>query len=60
MIATYYNTQIEIFDITGKCILSQTLLNTNSSINITSFAKGFYFLKIKTKETHYTILLMKE
>lgn len=54
------NTQIEIFDITGKCILSQTLLNTNSSINITSFAKGFYFLKIKTDDNLNTIPIIKK
>jgi len=53
------NTKIEMYDITGKCILSQTLLNENSKIDIADFTNGFYWLKIKTNENINTIPIIK-
>ena len=39
------NSQISIFDITGKLVKNMELAKTNFQIEISKFPKGFYFLK---------------
>lgn len=41
------NANINIFDITGKCITTRSILNqTETAIDITNFNKGIYFISV--------------
>jgi hypothetical protein len=42
--------QVEIFDLTGQMLHSQTI-NPNESIDVSSFANGVYFLRINQMQT---------
>lgn len=49
------NSQISIFDITGRLVKNMKLTNTKPQIEISKFPKGLYFLKIY-KDTAYKII----
>jgi hypothetical protein len=49
------DSQISIFDITGKLIKNMKLAKTNLKIEISKFPKGLYFLKIY-KDTAYKVI----
>ncbi|TCI84885.1 T9SS type A sorting domain-containing protein [Tenacibaculum sp. M341] len=40
------NTQISIFDVSGKVLLTKPLNKNNQQINISNFSKGIYFIKV--------------
>lgn len=44
------NGRITVYNVEGKEILQQVLINTKTYIDISSFAKGLYFIKLSTKE----------
>ncbi len=48
------NTTISIYDIQGKLILQQTIAQTQTVLNICSFAKGVYMVKV-SNEIHSMI-----
>jgi len=58
-ISNNQNTKIEMFDITGKCVLTETIINKNSKINMAYLANGFYWLKIKNNDHINTIPIIK-
>jgi len=49
----------EIFDITGKTLLSLKPSNSNFIIDISAFSAGVYFIKIATQETIFMKKLFK-
>ena len=54
-------TQISIFDITGKQRLSNTWKNTNPiNIETTDWQKGIYFIQIQTEESTITRKVIKQ
>lgn len=50
---------MELYNISGKCVLSQNIISQNSKINIAKFENGFYWLKIKTNENVKSIPIIK-
>jgi hypothetical protein len=42
----YVSGDLQIFDLTGRVVHQQTLLNQQSTINIQQFSKGLYFVKV--------------
>ena len=51
--------EIEIFNSLGQSVFKNTLLN-QTEINISTFEKGIYFLKIKNKQNILTKKIVKE
>ncbi len=49
-----------IYDIHGKLLLSNTLSQTKNNIDIQSFAKGVYLLKIKADDKSFNLKIIKE
>ena len=46
------NASLSIYDIQGKQLLQQNITDTQTQIDISSFAKGIYIVKLQTdKET---------
>ena len=45
---------IEILDLTGKCVHSQIATLSNNQIDVSGFDNGFYFLQIKNNSTCIT------
>jgi hypothetical protein len=43
------NSQIEIFNIEGQCMKSFIAIDTHTTIDISAFARGMYFAKVKTE-----------
>ncbi len=43
------NTQMELFDVKGQLIFTQTAINRNEKIDLSNQNKGIYFLKITSK-----------
>jgi hypothetical protein len=39
-----------VFNLLGEEVLTTTLINTQSTININQFSKGIYFVEIKTEK----------
>ncbi|MDQ3193245.1 MAG: multicopper oxidase domain-containing protein [Bacteroidota bacterium] len=56
--------KLEVFDMTGKNLLSETLtMNSGKNIfnvNITSFSKGIYLIKVTGKEEFAVVKMIKE
>jgi len=50
---------ISFFDITGRLLVEKTSSNYIEQINISSFPKGSYFVKIQTEENILTDILIK-
>jgi len=44
------NNLIEIYDVSGRCILNRTASNTSEKINISDKAKGIYFYRVLRKD----------
>ncbi|WP_309640461.1 T9SS type A sorting domain-containing protein [Flavobacterium sp.] len=53
-------TQIEMYDLNGRMILSSTENAQNVTLNIELFANGIYMLKIATSKTNSTYKLIKK
>ncbi len=56
----YNNAQIQVLDITGKTIFNTNTTNTTNSINVSSFNKGVYFIKITTNNKTITKQFVKQ
>ncbi|MFZ4402119.1 MAG: T9SS type A sorting domain-containing protein, partial [Bacteroidales bacterium] len=54
------NTTIAIYDIQGKLLLQQLLTQALTELNISSFAKGMYVVKVKNNEQSLVSKFMKE
>ena len=44
---------IEVFNLQGKQILSSTIINTQTEINVSNYERGMYFLKIGNQKTKF-------
>lgn len=55
------NASIELYDVTGKQIVSQTIENSKNIINTENLAGGFYYIKLNTnyKTEFFKILISK-
>jgi hypothetical protein len=51
--------ELKIYDFTGKVILSTTLIEEKTSIDLKKYAAGIYFIKISTKESSSTQKIVK-
>lgn len=51
---------IEIISVSGKSILSKKINNTQSEIDLSNIASGFYFLKVKSEGKTKTIKIVKK
>ncbi len=51
--------QIDIYNITGQLILSKTISNTQSTIDISNLRKGTYFIKVQIGTLNGTFKLIK-
>ena len=49
--------QLEVFDVSGKRIFSSMPYSSSSSVDLSGFAKGIYFLKIRTNNNSRVIRL---
>jgi len=49
------NSILQIFDITGKIIVTKSVYHSNEIINVENFPKGIYFIKLTGKNTNETI-----
>ena len=43
------NTTITVYSIDGKVVLNQAITNSKTSVNLTAYEKGIYFVKINAK-----------
>lgn len=50
------NTLLEIYDLHGKLIHTQCIINKTTSIDISSFAEGMYFFKIQNNQQAIKII----
>ncbi|HOY30538.1 MAG TPA: T9SS type A sorting domain-containing protein [Bacteroidales bacterium] len=48
------NGQMEIFDITGKCVLQDNITQTSQTYDVRGLEKGIYFVRITTKENSFS------
>ncbi len=48
---------LEVFDVTGKKILSSKPNSSKATIDLTQYAKGFYLLNIRTSSSSHTVHL---
>ena len=46
---------IEVYDVSGKCVLTKTSDETLLELDISSFSNGMYLLKIKLDNDQYII-----
>ncbi|HXD91711.1 MAG TPA: T9SS type A sorting domain-containing protein [Bacteroidia bacterium] len=51
--------QIEVYNILGECIIRQTATSVNSQINLSSQPNGVYFIDITIDSTQYTRKIIK-
>lgn len=51
---TFENTSVSIFNITGQIIFKGKLSQAFTSINLSEYSKGIYFVKIKTSTETFT------
>ena len=56
--SVYESAQVRLYNILGKKVLETTVNNTNSKINIASFANGIYLLKVDASDLSETIKLI--
>ena len=54
------NASLSIYDIQGKQLLQQSLTEQQTQINISSFAKGIYIVKLQTDEVTLQSKFVKE
>jgi beta-glucanase (GH16 family) len=52
-------TQLRIYSIQGEVVLEKTLVTQTSQINLASYAKGVYLLKIETISGNFTQSILK-
>lgn len=52
--------KVTITDISGKTVLTKTLQTTNAAMDVSSLAKGVYFVKISTGNALKTLKFIKE
>ncbi|HXD94147.1 MAG TPA: T9SS type A sorting domain-containing protein, partial [Bacteroidia bacterium] len=52
-------TQIEVYNILGECILRQTTTVSNSQIDLSSQPVGVYFINVKMENKYYTRKVIK-
>ena len=57
---TIENYKISIFNALGELVYSNTINNTNSSININKLTSGVYFVNLNNKTNNYTQKFIKE
>jgi hypothetical protein len=50
---------IEIMDLSGKIIFTETIISTTTEINISAFAAGVYFVKLQNETSSEVIKLIK-
>lgn len=50
---------MEIYDVLGKKVLSETISNRNTTINIQDWSSGVYLIKIQNGKTHQTNRFIK-
>jgi hypothetical protein len=54
------NTTISIYDIQGKLLLQQAIVQSQTELNITGFAKGVYVLKVSNDQKRMVSKFVKE
>ena len=54
------NSDIAIYDIQGRLILKQSIVNANVEVNITTFAKGMYIVKVNNNNNITVSKFVKE
>ncbi len=54
------NASLEVFDVNGKVLLSQNLINASNTININELPLGLYFFKISSDEGVTTQKVVKQ
>ncbi|MEI6697359.1 MAG: T9SS type A sorting domain-containing protein [Bacteroidota bacterium] len=54
------NTSVFIYDIQGQLLFQQAITNTKSELNISSFAKGIYLVKISNDSNRMVSKFIKE
>jgi dienelactone hydrolase len=52
------NSMLQIFDITGKAILSKALYTLNETINVEKYPKGIYIINVTGRNTNETMKLV--
>lgn len=55
-----YKREMEVVDFSGRLILSETHFESKVTLDMSKFANGIYYLKIKSTESHEVIKLIRE
>ena len=53
-------TSYNIYDLSGKVVLSQNSNATTTSFNVSSFSQGLYFLNVKTEQGEVSLRFVKQ
>ncbi len=59
-VANGLNKTVEISDVTGKVLSSQTTATDKMNLNISNFANGIYYVKVKTNEAFEVLKIVKQ
>jgi hypothetical protein len=57
---TFKINEIDVFDLSGKKVISKTINELNSETDFSSLTSGIYFVKIKTEQFEKTLKVLKE
>ena len=53
------NKTIEVMDVTGRVVLSNTTTNNTTNVNISTLANGVYYVKVKSENVSEVIKVVK-
>ncbi|MES2678284.1 MAG: GEVED domain-containing protein [Bacteroidota bacterium] len=59
-VANGQNKTIAIMDVTGRLLLTQTTVNDQLNVNMTTFANGVYYVKVTTSDAVEVLKLVKQ
>ena len=59
-LANGVNKTIEVVDVTGRVVLSNTTANNTTDVNISTLANGVYYVKVKSENVSEVIKVVKQ